>query len=109
MNVIYFFDIIELKFQNTHTHTHTHTQMSRMSVFMKKWFLFFTDTESSYGGGESPILFPKRRKSHSASSCVLGLTPGGSMESGKSTSLDIGMQLYVSLLGCKSVRSFLYH
>ena len=80
-----------------------------MSVFMKQWFLFFTDTESSYGGGESPVLLPKQRKSHSASSCVLGLTPGGSMESGNSTSLDIGMQLYVPLLGCESVRSFLYH
>ena len=31
------------------------------------------------------------------------------MESGNSTSLDIGMQLYVSLLECKIVRSFLYH
>ena len=80
-----------------------------MSVFMKKWFLFFTDTESSYGGGESPVLFPRRRKSHSASSCVLGLTPGGSMESGNSTSLDIGMRLYFSLLECKGVISFLYH
>jgi hypothetical protein len=69
---------------------------------------FFTDTESSCGGGESPLLFPRRRKSHSASSCVLGLTPGGSMESGNSTSLDIGMQSYISLLGCKSVRSFVY-
>jgi len=58
---------------------------------------FFTDTESSYGGGESPILLPRRRKSQSASSYLLGLTPGGSVESGNSTSLDIGMQLYISL------------
>ncbi|XP_021912957.1 rapamycin-insensitive companion of mTOR isoform X2 [Zootermopsis nevadensis] len=49
-----------------------------------------TDTESSYGGGESPVLLPRRRKSNSASSCLLGLTPGGSVESGNSTSLDIG-------------------
>ncbi|XP_069677672.1 rapamycin-insensitive companion of mTOR isoform X2 [Periplaneta americana] len=49
-----------------------------------------TDTESSYGGGESPVLVPRRRKSHSASSCLLGLTPGGSVESGNSTSLDMG-------------------
>jgi hypothetical protein len=61
------------------------------SVLMKEWFLFFIDTESSYGGAESPILMPRRRKSHSASCCLLGLTPGGSVESGNSTSLDIGM------------------
>ncbi|XP_066994227.2 rapamycin-insensitive companion of mTOR [Anabrus simplex] len=47
-----------------------------------------TDTESSCGGGESPILYPRRRKSHSTSSCVLGATPGGSVES--SNSLDMG-------------------
>jgi hypothetical protein len=62
-------------------------------VLMKKWFLFFIDTESSYGGGESPILMPRRRKSHSASCCLLGLTPGDSVESANSTSLDIGMLL----------------
>jgi hypothetical protein len=53
------------------------------------------------------VLFPRRRKSHSASSCLLGLTPGGSVESGNSTSLDIGMQSSVSSLGHKSVERFL--
>ena len=49
-----------------------------------------SDTESSYGGGESPVLLPKRRKSYSTSICLLGITPGGSVESGNSASLDTG-------------------
>jgi hypothetical protein len=70
------------------------------SVLMKEWFLLFIDTESSYGGGESPILIPRRRKSHSASCCLLGLTPGGSLESGNSTSLDVGMLVYTHAYNC---------
>jgi hypothetical protein len=70
------------------------------SVLVKEWFLLFIDTESSYGGGESPILMPRRRKSHSASCCLLGLTPGGSVESGNSTSLDIGMLVFSHTYHC---------
>jgi hypothetical protein len=68
---------------------------------VQKLFLFFTDTESSYGGGDSPILLPRRRKSHSASSCLLGFTPGGSVESGNSTSLDIGMVVLALFISVK--------
>jgi hypothetical protein len=73
-----------------HAHAYVCVCVCGTSILMEEWFLFFIDTESSYGGGESPILMPRRRKSHSASCCMLGLTPGGSVESGNSTSLDIG-------------------
>jgi hypothetical protein len=64
--------------------------------------LLLVDTESSYGGGESPILMPRRRKSHSASCCLLGLTPGDSVESGNSTNLDIGTSVRGRVYCCSS-------
>ncbi|XP_063227632.1 rapamycin-insensitive companion of mTOR [Bacillus rossius redtenbacheri] len=47
-----------------------------------------TDTESSYGGTDSPIVTLKRRKSHSTCNGLLGAVTAGSMDS--ANSLDAG-------------------
>nr|CAD7403073.1 unnamed protein product [Timema cristinae] len=78
-----------------HRHVSTHClscwrlRDRKISTGSHHWYR--TDTDSSVGGGDSPVLVPRRRKSHSTGSGVLCLTPGGSLDSNKS--LDAGSSL----------------